>query len=216
MIVIKKFVFNPFYENTYLIWDEDTLQAMLIDPGCSDSNEEKVLTDYISDRNLKITALLNTHCHIDHILGCFFVKSNFSVPYYAPQEDLPLLENADKQASAFGMEIEMPPKPDIFINEMTTISLGDSQLIFFFTPGHTPGEYCFYFEKEKFCITGDVLFKGSIGRTDLWGGDYNLLLKSIKTKLLSLPDEVIIYPGHGENSSMGEEKKNNPFLRDLI
>ena len=214
MLVIKKFIFNPFSENTYIIWDEKTKEGMIIDPGCSDNSEETTLENFIAERNIAIKYLIITHCHVDHILGCGFVKQKYSPLYLVPENDLPLLREAKMQASEFGLEIEAPPLPDDYLSENSNISLGETQVKILPTPGHSPGEHCFYFEKEKFCITGDVLFKNSIGRTDLWGGDYSTLLDSIKNILFNLPDETVIYPGHGESSNIGIEKIENPFLRN--
>ena len=215
MLVIKSFVFNLFSENTFIVWDEGSKESAVIDPGCSNENEEEKLEKYIVENGLNIKYLINTHCHIDHVLGCTFVKDRFSPKYYIPEKDLFLLESANLQASAFNLKINKKPKPDLYLTEDTRLSLGRSQMSFLFTPGHTPGEYCIYFPVEAFCITGDVLFKNSIGRTDLWGGDYDTLLDSIHTKLFSLPDNVIIYPGHGESSKIGLEKSENPFLHEL-
>jgi glyoxylase-like metal-dependent hydrolase (beta-lactamase superfamily II) len=212
MVQVERFTFNLFAENTFVLWDDVNKEAAIIDPGISTVEEQKIITDFISSKNLTINYLINTHCHIDHILGCSFIKSNYKVIYYAPEKDLPLLGNANKQAQMFDIVFEEPPKPDKLISEETELFLGNSKIKFLFTPGHTPGEFCLYLEKEKICITGDVLFKESIGRTDLWGGDYNTLIRSIENKLLSLPDDVIIYPGHGEVSTIGYEKQYNPFL----
>jgi hydroxyacylglutathione hydrolase len=212
MVQVKAFTFNLFAENTFIIWDDETNDAAVVDPGISTVKEQKIITDFISFKKITIKYLINTHCHIDHILGCSFIKKKYNSIYYAPEKDLPLLENAQKQAQMFDIIFEEPPKPDKLISEETELSLGNSKIKFLFTPGHTPGEYCLYLEKEKICITGDVLFKEGIGRTDLWGGDYNTLMSSIENKLLSLPDDVKIYPGHGEVSTIGYEKQYNPFL----
>jgi len=212
MVQVKVFTFNLFAENTFVIWDEETKEAAVIDPGTSTADEQKTLTDFISSQNLKINYLINTHCHIDHILGCSFVKKQFNPAYYAPEKDLILLENAQQQAQVFDILLEEPPGPDHLISEMTKLFLGKSGINFLFTPGHTPGEYCLYLQKEKICITGDVLFKEGLGRTDLWGGDYITLIHSIETKLFTLPDDVVIYPGHGDISTIGYEKQFNPFL----
>jgi len=212
MVKIKVFTFNTFSENTIILWDEESNETAIIDPGTSSTDEENELSNFISSKNLNIKYLINTHCHIDHILGCKFIKEKYNPVYYAPEKDIPLLEHAQQQAQMFDIILDEPPKPDLLIDEATDISLGNSNLKFLFTPGHTPGEYCIYLEKEKICITGDVLFNESIGRTDLWGGNYNTLIDSIEKKLLTLPDEVVIYPGHGETSAIGYEKQNNPFL----
>jgi len=214
MIKIKNFTFNLFAENTLVVWDDKTLESAIIDPGSSNSAEEKILEEFIIKNKLKVKYLINTHCHIDHILGCRFVKEKYNPVYLAPELDLPLLKNAQKQADAFDIIMEDPPLPDQFINEESIINLGDSVGKFIFTPGHSPGEFCIYFKEEKLCITGDVLFNEGIGRTDLWGGDYKTLIDSIESKLFKLPDDVKIYPGHGETSTIGHEKFNNPFLNN--
>lgn len=212
MIKIETFTFNLFAVNTFVVWDEETKEAAVIDPGMSDLAEEKLLDDYITKNKLKIKYLINTHCHIDHILGCNFVKEKYNPKFLIPEKDIPLLQNAHLQASAFSIDFHEPPKPDGFITEEEELQLGKLKMKFLFTPGHSPGEYCIYFEEEKICITGDVLFREGIGRTDLWGGDYNRLIRSIETKLFTLPGDVTIYPGHGEPSTISHEMKNNPFL----
>ena len=201
-----------FAENTIVLWDDETKDAAVVDPGNSNVEEDELIAEFISTEQLKIKYLINTHCHIDHILGCKYVKEKYQPLYYAPEKDLPLLEHAADQAQMFDVQLNKPPNPDEFITEGTKLNLGKSELKFLFTPGHTPGEYCIYLEKEKICVSGDVLFNESIGRTDLWGGDYNTLISSIQNKLLVLPDDVKIYPGHGDSSTIGYEKQNNPFL----
>jgi len=214
MIKIKNFTFNLFAENTLVIWDDNSLESAIVDPGSSNSAEEKILEEFISSKKLKVKYLINTHCHIDHILGCRFVKEKYKPVYLVSELDLPLLKNAQKQADAFDIKMNEPPLPDQFINEETIIKLGESVGKFIFTPGHSPGEFCIYFKEEKLCITGDVLFNEGIGRTDLWGGDYETLIDSIESKLFKLPDDVKIFPGHGETSTIGHEKFNNPFLNN--
>lgn len=212
MLKLKVFTFNLFAENTIIIWNEESREAAIIDPGNSSPEEDNELASFISSNNLQLKYLINTHCHIDHILGCRFVKEKYNPIYYAPELDIPLLDHAQQQAQLFDIDLELPPKPDKLITEQTEIVIGESVLKFLFTPGHTPGEYCINLEKEKICITGDVLFKESIGRTDLWGGNFETLLDSIQKKLFLLSDDVVIYPGHGESSTIGFEKQNNPFL----
>jgi glyoxylase-like metal-dependent hydrolase (beta-lactamase superfamily II) len=213
MIQIKKFVFNLFSENTYVLWDDESKDCAVIDPGCFEDSEKIELEKFIAEKSLNLKYLINSHCHLDHIFGCGFIKNTFNPPYLAPELDLPLLENASSQAGLFGIDFSISIKPDEFITEDKSIFLGNSEIKFLFTPGHTPGEYCIYSPKEKICITGDVLFYDSIGRTDLWGGDYDTLIKSINEKLLTLPDETKIYPGHGDESTILREKKYNPFLQ---
>ncbi len=212
MIKIKVFTFNLFAENTIILWEEESRDAAIVDPGNSNPDEDKILNEFVISENLNIKYLINTHCHIDHILGCKFVKEKFNPVYYAPENDIPLLEHASQQAEMFDIKLDPIPNPDVLVSEETELYLGSSKLNFLFTPGHTPGEVCIYLAKEKICITGDVLFNESIGRTDLWGGNYDQLIDSIQTKLLNLPDDVEIYPGHGSTSTIGHEKQNNPFI----
>ena len=213
---VKGFTFNEFLENTYIIWDESSNESAIIDPGMSDRKEENELSTFIKDNSLIVKFLINTHCHVDHILGVTFVKDKYSPVYLVPEKDLLLLENAETQAQMFGITVNKLPKPDKFLSESENLILGNELIINLFTPGHTPGEFCLYAETSKFCITGDVLFKESIGRTDLFGGDYETIINSIKTKLFTLPDEVVIYPGHGEKSTIGYEKQYNPFMTEAL
>jgi glyoxylase-like metal-dependent hydrolase (beta-lactamase superfamily II) len=212
MLKIQKFTFNPFAENSYILWDDETKESAIFDPGCYDESEKQEIDNFVSSNNLKPKYLINTHCHLDHIFGSCYIKSKYNVIYYSPEEDLPLLKQASQQASMFGLEIKEICMPDHFIKEGLKLKLGDSEIEFLFTPGHTPGGYCAYFKADKLCISGDVLFDGSIGRTDLPGGHYEQLLKSIREKLFVLPDDTIVYPGHGEATTIGKEKKTNPFF----
>lgn len=209
---LNKFVFNPFMENTYVLWNEETKDTAIIDPGCCNEDERIELEKFIEEKELNIKYLVNTHCHIDHIFGNAFVKEKYNPKFIAPEEDKFLLDNAVEQAKMFAVDLTPSPEPDEFIFDGMSIDLGKIKNEFLFTPGHTPGEYSIYFEDDKICITGDVLFYEGIGRTDLWGGDLETLLDSIRTRLFTLPDEVTIYPGHGEKSTIGHEKKHNPFL----
>ena len=213
MLKVQRFVFSPFYENTYLIWDELTKTAVIIDPGCYDLKERETLDKFIDKESLQIKYLVNTHCHIDHIFGNAYLKEKYSPTFLAPEKDLLMLDLMMDTAKSYGVEFTPSPEPDKLIDESTPFVLGESIGKFIFTPGHTPGEYCLYFEKEKICFTGDVLFRRSIGRTDLWGGDYETLLDSIRTKLFSLPDDTVIYPGHESQSTIEEEKQHNPFFK---
>jgi len=213
---VKGFTFNPFLENTYVIWDESSHECAVIDPGMSDSREEDELKSFVNNNSLNVKYLINTHCHVDHILGVTFIKNEFDPLYFIPEKDMMLFENAETQAQMFAVNINKLPKPDKFLSESENIILGSESIITLYTPGHTPGEFCLYAESSNFCITGDVLFRESIGRTDLLGGDYDTIINSIKTKLFPLPDEVVIYPGHGEKSTIGYEKQYNPFLIEAL
>jgi hydroxyacylglutathione hydrolase len=213
MIKLKRFTFNPFSENTYIVWDESSKDSVIIDPGCYNNKEETELADFISGNGLTVKYLINTHCHIDHILGNKFIQQKYSPICFIPETEVELYENGQMQAEMFGVKYNSAVTPTEFLNEKTEIKLGqDTQMIPLLTPGHTVEEYCLYFPVDKFCITGDVLFKESIGRTDLWGGSYEQIISSIKNKLLTLPDDVKIYPGHGSSTTIYDEKKFNPFI----
>jgi len=209
---VKGFTFNPFFENTYIIWDESSRECAIIDPGMAEPGEEEEFKAFVKNSSLKVKYLINTHCHIDHILGVAYIKREYDPVYLIPEKDLLLFENAETQAQMFDVTINKLPKPDKYLSESENINLGNESIRNIFTPGHSPGEFSLYAEESNFCITGDVLFKESIGRTDLLGGDYNTLINSIRSKLFTLPDEVVIYPGHGDESTIGYEKQHNPFL----
>lgn len=211
MIQLHQFVFNDFSENTYVLWNE-TKECLIVDPGCYYASEREDLKKFIEGKKLQPMFLLNTHCHVDHVFGNKWVKESFKVPFYAHQADLFLLNAAVATGSMYGLFVEPSPQPDRFIREGETISFGNSLLKIFEAPGHSPGSVCFYDEKEKLLISGDVLFQGSIGRFDLPGGDYETLMQSIFNKLLVLPDDVKVYSGHGPMTTIGAERRTNPFV----
>jgi hydroxyacylglutathione hydrolase len=213
MIFFQKFVFNFFYENTYVVWEQDSKEGMIVDPGCYNLTEKEELKNYIINNKISVKYMVLTHCHIDHIFGCKFIKDEFSPVFYSPEQDQFLLEKTDMQAGLFQVKIDEVPYPDKFLNEKTNLTIGNTKPKIIFTPGHTPGEYCIFFEREKTCLSGDVLFNGSIGRTDLWGGSINTLLDSIKKNILTLSDDVKVLPGHGEETTIGRERRFNPFLQ---
>ena len=212
MLSVKSFTFNPFQENTYIVFDDETLDAAIIDPGCSNASEENALAEFISRRNLKVRYLLNTHCHIDHVLGNTFCKNTYQVPLFIHQNEIPILDSVTNYAPTFGINNYQGASPDQFLVEGQTISIGNATLKVIFTPGHAPGHVAFYEEKEGLIIVGDTLFFESIGRTDLPGGNFQTLETTIRTKLYTLPAAVIVYPGHGPKTSIGYEKLNNPFV----
>jgi glyoxylase-like metal-dependent hydrolase (beta-lactamase superfamily II) len=211
MVTIRIFSFNPFQENTYVLSDESG-ECVVIDPGCVGGEEEQELKDYIEGNNLKPVRLLNTHCHVDHVFGNYFVSKTWSLRLEMHKKDLPVLESFPKVCQMYGLPGGQQPEPANFIEEGDQIRFGNSKLEVLFTPGHAPGHVVFYHPGEKFVIGGDVLFQGSIGRTDLPGGDFTTLEKSIREKLYVLPDEVKVYPGHGPFTTIGFEKRNNPFV----
>ncbi|KAA9333820.1 MBL fold metallo-hydrolase [Adhaeribacter soli] len=204
--------FNPFAENTYLLHDE-TKECVVVDPGCYDAAEKATLQKFISDNGLKVVKLLNTHCHIDHVLGNKFVADTYGVGLEMHEADLPTLRAIPAYAPSYGFVNYEEQLPAAFLIENDTVTFGNTELKVIFAPGHAPGHVVFYDEQGKHLIGGDVLFHQSIGRTDLPGGDFDTLISSIKTKLFVLPEDVTVYPGHGPSTTIGFEKKNNPFLR---
>lgn len=212
MIQIESFTFNPFSENTYVLSDE-TGEAIIIDPGCYDKSEFDTLNDYIESNSLKVTKVVNTHAHIDHVLGVDAIKRKYQVPFYLHKLDEPLLKAVKSYAPNYGFAAFSEPEIEFYLNEGDTVSFGNSALGVVFVPGHAPGHVAFVSETERFVIGGDVLFRQSIGRTDLPGGDFNTLIHSIRTKLFTLPDDYKVYAGHMEPTTIGFEKKNNPFLK---
>jgi len=212
MTTIKYFTFNPFQENTYIISNQNK-ECFIIDPGCSNAQENSVLANYISENGLKPIMLLNTHCHIDHIMGNKFVADTYGLKLHAHQQEIPVLERGDDISQMYGVPYITSPNIDTFLNEKNILNLGDVIFSIIHAPGHSPGSICFYNEAEKYLIGGDVLFYNSIGRTDLPLGDHTTLINSIKQKLFLLPDDVTVYSGHGQKTNIGFEKKTNPFLQ---
>ena len=209
---IKIFTFNQFFENTFIISDS-TNECIIIDPGCYDKNEKQILQDYILSNNLVPTRLINTHCHIDHILGNNFVSKTWDLELEIHQKDIDLLKNSKDIADLYGfVNYEKSPITNKFLVEGDIIEFGKSNLEVLFTPGHAPGHISLYSKNENFIISGDVLFNNSIGRTDLPGGNYNTLIDTIKSKFLCLDDSIVVYCGHGPSTTVGKERINNPFL----
>jgi glyoxylase-like metal-dependent hydrolase (beta-lactamase superfamily II) len=213
MITVKKFTFNPLQENTYLLYDE-TGSCLIVDAGCYFSYEKEELARFISDHGLRPEKLVNTHCHFDHILGITFCREKYGIPFYAHRDDAFLIEHAVGQGDVFGVPMEPLEQPEGWITEGEQVSFGNSSLEAIHVPGHAPGSLVFYTRPEKFILAGDVLFHGSIGRTDLPGGSYEQLMENIQKKLLILPDETLVYCGHGPETTIGAEKAENPFLQD--
>jgi glyoxylase-like metal-dependent hydrolase (beta-lactamase superfamily II) len=211
MFSIKIFTFNPFQENTYLLVNHQK-DAIIIDPGCYGRSEQQELMDYIQSNNIQVKLLLNTHTHIDHVLGNAFIHRTFGLSPWMHQSELPVYNSVKNYAHTYGINYEEGSEPEKFISEKDFIDFGIDQLKILFTPGHSPGSICFYSEEQGFIIAGDVLFYRSIGRTDLPGGDHSTLLRSIKNELFSLPEMVEVFPGHGPKTSIKEEKLYNPFL----
>jgi glyoxylase-like metal-dependent hydrolase (beta-lactamase superfamily II) len=216
MTKVHTFVFNPFQENTLVVAD-DSGDCAIFDPGCYSAAEEKMLTGFIEKSNLRPVRLINTHCHLDHIFGNRFVAERYELPLEAHEADLPVLKMMPQIGLMYGLPAQQPsPEPELFLQDGDEVRFGNTILKVIFTPGHSPGGISFFCEQERFLIAGDVLFRGSIGRTDLPGGDYQTLIRSIKDKLLPLGDDVVVYSGHGPETTIGEERANNPFLNGEI
>ncbi len=210
MIHIKTFVFNPFSENTYIVYD-DSLIGVVIDPGCYEKEEKEELDNFIKSKNLTIKYLLDTHAHIDHVLGNYHVKEKYKVPLLMHKKDEPVLKAVTAYAPNYGFANYTEAVPDQFLEEGDEVVYGTSKFTVLFLPGHSPGHIGFYYKEEKILISGDVLFRASIGRTDLPGGHHETLINSIQQKLFVLPDDVVVYPGHGSTTTLGEEKRSNPY-----
>ena len=210
---IQVFTFNQFFENTIIVFDK-TKECVIIDPGCYTISEKDTLQKYISTNNLIPVKLINTHCHIDHILGNNFIAKTYDLELEMNANDMELIKSSNEIAQLYGFtDYEMSPLPKKFLNEGDTLEFGNSQFKILFTPGHAPGHISLYSEKDDLLISGDVLFNNSIGRTDLPGGNYDLLIESIKNKILTLNDNTIVYCGHGPSTTIGNERLNNPFLK---
>jgi len=205
------FTFNPLQENTYVIFDKGTKDAAIIDPGCYLKSEEDELSKYIGDNELTVRYILNTHGHVDHVLGNYFTKKKYNVPVMIHKKDLETLRAVQAYAPAYGFSNYQAVEPDEYLAEGTPVLVGNLKIDVRFVPGHSPGHVALILEKENCCISGDVLFKHSVGRTDLPGGNFETLIKSIHSQLFTLPDAMLVYPGHGPHTSIGEEKRNNPY-----
>ena len=209
---IKTFTFNPFMENTYVVWDESN-EAAIIDCGCLYGNEEKQLKQFVEDNNLIIKYLINTHLHLDHQFGNYFAAQTFGVLPMAHKDDERNIANLKSQAMIFGIPVQVTAQNlGGYLDENNTICFGNTVLKVIHAPGHSAGHLCFYNEKENVLFSGDVLFAYSIGRTDLPGGNFEQLITNIKQKLLILPDETVVFSGHGETTTIGNEKLHNPYL----
>jgi hydroxyacylglutathione hydrolase len=211
MINIQSFINNPYQENTYILSDESG-KCAIIDPGMYTSDEQNNIIDYIKSNNLTPEVLLNTHCHIDHALGNKFIFDNYSLVPQFHQGELVLLQSIPSYAPMQGIRYELSPEPKTFLPESGVVRFGNSELELIFAPGHSPAHLCFYSKEDKFIIGGDVLFRGSIGRTDLPGGNYNTLINSIRNNIFTLADDIVVYPGHGPETTIGYEKQHNPFF----
>lgn len=211
MLEAHSFTFNPFQENTWVV--HDGREALLIDPGCWNTAEEREVEGWLAEQGLTPTRLILTHAHIDHVLGCAWAERRYGLRPELHRADLALLEMAPRQGELYGVPCAAAPEPLRFIAPGERIHLGDHALQVLFVPGHAPGHIALFSEEGRFVIAGDALFQGSIGRTDLPGGDFDTLIRSIKEELFTLGDDVAVHCGHGPSTTIGRERRLNPFLR---
>lgn len=215
MLKIKQFAFNPFGVSTYVLYDSETLEALVVDPGMVTAKEQRLFDDFIAQNNLKIQQVVNTHLHLDHCFGDNYVRDKYDVKVAANVADAPLAQNLQRQAAEFGMvyngddsvEIDVP------LHEGDIITLGSYKIELLHVPGHSPGSMVLYCPQANVAIAGDVLFRGSIGRTDLPGGNHRQLIDGIRSKLITLPGNTLVLPGHGPSTTIKAEEASNPYLR---
>ncbi len=212
MLKLKTFEFSPIQENTYILYNEFN-ECIIIDPGCYFEEEREALSTFIEQNSLHPKLLLNTHCHLDHVFGNKFVADKYGLSLHLHEGELPALQFAPTSGLMYNMPFDNYAGEFVFLQPGQKVSLGKDELKILFTPGHSPASISFYSKEDGFVIAGDVLFKQSIGRTDLPGGNFDTLISSIKNELFVLPNETIVYSGHGEPTTIGAEKKGNPYLQ---
>lgn len=211
MFAVKAFTFSPVQENTYILYNEQKT-AFIIDPGCYFDEERDELASFLKQTELQPIQLLNTHCHLDHVFGNKWIYETYGLELHLHTNEKRVLDYAPASGLMWNLPFDNYNGPLHWLNEGDELEMGDDKLTVLFTPGHAPGHVCFYCKAQNFVIGGDVLFRESIGRTDLPGGNHQTLLNSIRTQLFVLPDETIVYSGHGPATTIGHEKKHNPFL----
>ncbi|MEN9510559.1 MAG: hypothetical protein RLZZ370_378 [Bacteroidota bacterium] len=211
MLHLHRFTFNPFQENTYVVSHPDGT-CIIVDPGCQTASEQQRLNQYLLDKQLKPLAIVNTHAHIDHILGLDYLRTFHQIPFYLHPQELDVLSWAPQSGKMWGFDLEAQEKPEQLLPNSGTLQIGNIELEVRFCPGHSPGSVCFISPEDGWMIGGDVLFRESIGRTDLPGGNHQQLLQSIKEQLFTLPEHVTVFPGHGPETTIGHERRHNPFF----
>lgn len=212
MLNVNFFTFNAFDENTYVIFNEKN-ECWIVDPGMYSTEETAQMISFLADKHLDPKGIINTHTHLDHIFGVQPLIDKYHIPFGVHEQETTVLKMAAGSAVVFGFDLKAAPKPTFYIKENTPLQLGDDHLEVFFTPGHSPGSISFYYPKGNWVISGDVLFQGSIGRTDLPGGNYETLISSIRSSLFTLPGETTVLSGHGPATTIAHERKHNPFLQ---
>ncbi len=211
MIGVKVFYFNELRECTYVLSD-DSKECIIVDCGCGTENEFRRLEKYIAENELKPVMMVNTHGHFDHAMGNSWLATTYNIPSYIHAADEALLAQTAAIAANFGYKVDNPPKPSFYLEDQQVLTFGRSELQVLHTPGHSKGCVCLYSSENNFILTGDTLFQGCIGRTDLPGGDYDEIMDSLFKKILTLPDDTVVHPGHGPASTIGDEKLTNPFI----
>lgn len=211
MLSVQLFTFNPFQENTYIVYN-DKHMAIIFDPGCYGAPEEAILLNYINDHKLNVVQIINTHCHLDHVFGNKKMTDTFDLPLFIHPNETQMLAYAPQSGTTYGVPFDNYTGKLYLLNHGDTVKLGDDEMEVLLTPGHSPGSICLYSKLDCFVIAGDVLFRESIGRTDLPGGNHQALLSSVLNELFTLPEAVTVYPGHGPSTTIGYEKKHNPFF----
>jgi len=209
---LQRFTFNPLGENTYIIWCPITLECAIVDAGMYNSTEHQIVQTFIEENHLKPVALLGTHAHIDHIFGNWWVKQTYSIPYFLHPDDIKMIERSETMAALWNLAYTPSPLPDNPLKAGDIISIGQQELEVRFVPGHAPGHVIFVHHGSDTALVGDTIFQGSIGRTDLPGGNHNLLLQKIQEEIFTLPDRFILHSGHGAETTVGTEKVSNPFF----
>ncbi len=209
----KNFTFSPFGENTFVLYDE-TNEAVIIDPGNFHPNENELLDEFIEEHNLKPVQILATHNHLDHLFGAKYVADKYSIGLACHKDDLFWINEFMNTAKRYGLEeAQNPPQPEKYFQHGDIFKFGNTELEIIHVPGHSQGGVAFYYKPSGLLFCGDILFQGSVGRSDFPGGNHEQLIGGIKEKLLTLPDPTIVFSGHGPSSTIGAEKRNNPFLR---
>jgi hydroxyacylglutathione hydrolase len=211
MLTVQRFTFNPVQENTYVVYNEKG-HCCIIDPGCYFASEEEQLKEFVEQNRLTPVLLLNTHCHLDHIFGNYFIHKTFGLPLHLHKLEKPVLDYGPAAGQLWELPFVNYDGELKFLEDDDVITIGDDELKVLFTPGHSPGHVSFYSKENKFILSGDVLFEGSVGRTDLPGGDFAILQETIKTRLYTLPEDTVVYSGHGNTTTIGDEMKSNPYV----
>ena len=212
MIYIQKFTFNPFMENTYVLYDSSK-ECVIIDPGCFTNEEEQILSNFISENKLNPVMLWHTHSHLDHMFGSSYVMNTYNIELWIHNEDFQTLMAFNRACDMYGIPVKNnPPNESKFFDLQNGITFGNSTIEVRFVPGHAPGHVVFISNESNFVVNGDCLFDGSIGRTDLPGGNHQQLLESIRKELFTLDENMVVYCGHGSETTIGKEKQSNPFF----